>query len=121
MKKILLAMDNEVLLEQLKKCGKYLVAGYDIDTKENVIEYLKKHDADVLITKENLNGEINVKEYMKIIKAIRPNIKIIMMVIKLTDEVKGFLLANNVNNIIEGSSVSFSKVLEMIESRERDN
>ena len=31
MKKVLIAMDNEILLSQIKKCGKYLTYGYDID------------------------------------------------------------------------------------------
>ena len=48
MKKILVAIDNEMLLGQLKKCGKYIVYGYDIDNKENVIEYLKPGDCLVL-------------------------------------------------------------------------
>ena len=32
MKKVLIAMNNEMLLNQIKKCGKYIVYGYDIDT-----------------------------------------------------------------------------------------
>ncbi len=117
MKKILIAMDNEVLLGQIKKCGKYLVYGYDIDTKENVLEYLSKNMADVIVTKDTLNGEIEFKEYIREIKRLQETIKIVVAVSSLTEDIKGFLLANEVNNIIEGESVAFSKVIEMIDSK----
>ncbi|MBR6688729.1 MAG: DUF87 domain-containing protein [Clostridia bacterium] len=118
MKRILIAMDNEVLLSQIKKCGKYLVYGYDIDTKENVIEYLKKNDVDVLITKESLSGNMDFKTYIKEISKSQSGVKVIIAVNTLVEEVKGFLLANNVNNIIEGECISFSKIIEMIDSKQ---
>ena len=119
MKKILIAMDNELLLTQIKKCGKYLVYGYDIDNKENVIEYLKRNKVDVLITKETLLGDIDFKEYIREIRSIQSDIKIIVAVKKLDEELKGFLLANDVNSIIEGESIGFSKLIELIESKQK--
>lgn len=117
MKKILVAIDNETLLGQLKKCGKYIVYGYDIDNKENVIEYLKKNSVDVLITKDNLVGELNEKEYVRELRRQNKDMKIIICVDRLDEEYKGFLLANNVVNIIEGNEVQFSKITEMIEAK----
>lgn len=118
MKNVLIAIDNEVLLNQIKKCGKYIVYGYDIDNKENVIEYLKKYKTDILITKDTLEGNIDKKEYIKTIKELQNDIKIILCVEKLDEDYKGFLLANNVINIIEGKESSFSKMLEMIDSKQ---
>ena len=117
MKKVLIAMDNEILLSQIKKCGKYLTYGYDIDTKENVLEYLSKNEVDILVTKDTLNGEIEFKEYIREIKKLQCSIKIVVVVSCLTEDIKGFLLANDVNNIIEGECVAFSKVIEMIDSK----
>lgn len=117
MKKVLVAINNENLLGQLKRCGKYMVYNYDIDNKENVISYIKKHETDVLITKDSLEGLANEREYIKEIRKYNKNIKIIICVERLDEEYKGFLLANNVTNIIEGSEVSFSKILDMIESK----
>lgn len=118
MKKVLIAMDNEVLLDQIKKCGKYLVYGYDIDTKENVIEYIKKNEVDVLITKETLSGDMDFKTYIREIRNLKPSVKIIVAVLKLTDATKGFLLINEVNNIVEGESVGFSKIIEIIDAKQ---
>lgn len=117
MKKVLVAMDNEALLGQLKKCGKYIVHGYDIDNKENVIEYLKKHNTDVLITKDSLEGRMDEKEYVRKLREQNNNMKIIICVNKLDEEYKGFLLANNIVNIVEGNEVSFSRIIDMIESK----
>ena len=118
MKKVLVAMDNETLLSQIKKCGKYNVHLYDIDTKENVINYLNKNIVDVLITKENLKGEMSAKQYIKKIMEIQPSLKVILCVNNLTEEYKGFILTQNISNIIEGDEISFSKVVEMIDSKE---
>lgn len=118
MKKVLVAMDNETLLSQIKKCGKYNVHLYDIDTKENVINYLNKNIVDVLITKENLKGEMSAKQYIKKIMEIQPSLKVILCVNNLTEEYKGFILTQNISNIIEGGEISFSKVVEMIDSKE---
>lgn len=117
MKRVLVAVGNEVLLNQIKKCGKYDVYTYDIDTKENVLEYLSKYNADVLITKDTLTGKIGSKDYIKEIRKLNRDIKIIICVKELDQEYKGFLLANNIFNILEGEEIRFSKILDMIDGK----
>ena len=118
MKKILVAMDNSVLVEQLKKSGKYIVYDYDIDVKENVIEYLQKHDTDVLITKDTLEGNMTANEYVKKIREVNTSIKIIFCTNELDEVYRGFLFANNIFNIIEGNEFKFIDILSMIDSKE---
>lgn len=119
MKKILIAMNNNALLEKVKKCGKYSVHHYDIDTKENVIEYLKKYDVDILITKDSLDGSTTKEDYIRSIRGVNKQIKIILCVEELDEIYKGFLLSQNVFDIIEGTEVNFSDILEMIDSVKR--
>jgi len=116
MKKILIAMDNNVLLEKIKRCGKYAVHSYDIDTKEDVIEYLKKYDVDVLITKDFLNGSVPKEDYVRNIRALNQKMKIILCVERLDEIYRGFLFANNIFDVIEGTEASFSDILGMIDS-----
>lgn len=116
MKKILIAMDNNVLLEKIKKCGKYAVHTYDIDTKEDVIEYLKKYDVDVLITKDFLNGRMSKEEYIRNIRELNKKIKIILCVETLDEIYRGFLFSNNIFDVIEGIEASFGDILGMIDS-----
>lgn len=116
MKKILIAMNNRGLLEKLKRCGKYKVHDYDIDTKEDVIEYLSKYDTDILITTDFLKGRLTKEEYIRNIREINKNVKIIICVEYLDEIYKNFLFSNNVFNIIEGDEIDFCAVFNMIES-----
>jgi len=116
MKKVLIAMNNNALLEKIKKCGKHLVHSYDIDTKEDVIEYLKKYNVDVLITKDCLSGNIAKEEYIRNIRILNPNMKIILCVEELDEIYRGFLFSNNIFDIIEGTEASFNDIFNMIDS-----
>lgn len=116
MKKILVAMNNSILLDKIKKCGKYIVHDYDIDLKENVIEFLKKYEIDVLITKDCLLGSMTKEEYITNIRQINSKVKIILCVEKLSDEYKGFLFSKNVFDVIEGEEIDFTDVFGMIDS-----
>ena len=116
MKKVLIAMNHRELLEKIKRCGKYEVHNYDIDTKENVIEYLSKHDADVLITKDFLEGRMDKREYVESIRKENSKVKIIFCVDELDEVYKAFLFSNNIFDIIEGNEANFSDILSMIDS-----
>lgn len=116
MKKILIAMENEGLIEKIKKCGKYAVHSYDIDTKKDVLEYLKKYSVDVLITKDFLKGEETKQDYIRTIRTLAPKMKVILCVQSLNEEYKGFLFSQNIFNIVEGEEVSFSDIFNMIDS-----
>lgn len=116
MKKILIAMDNNVLIEKLKKCGKYIVHNYDIDTKEYVIEYLKKYKVDVLITKDFLNGNMSKAEYIRTIRESNLEMKIILCVEELDEIYRGFLFSQNIFDVIEGVEANFSDIFDMIDS-----
>lgn len=119
MKKILIAMDNQKMLEQLKKTGKYILYDQDIVYKEGVIEYLAKNEIDVIITRDNLQGEMTKEIYVKQLRMVSPKIRIILFVKEIEELYKGFLLANDVMHIIEKEEIGFSNLLELIESREK--
>ncbi len=119
MKKILIAMNNVVLLEKIKRCGKYDVHTYDISTKEDVVDYLKKYKVDVLITKDLLDGEMDKEEYIESIRNINSDVKIILCVDKLDEIYRGFLFSKNVFNIIEGKEAGFTDIFHMIDSKEK--
>lgn len=116
MKKVLIAMNNEILVEKLKKCGKYKVHNYDIDNMEDVVEYLQKYKVDVLITKDFLNGTMSKEEYIRSIRIFNQEMKIILCVEELDEIYKGFLFSNSIFDIIEGSEISFEEILSMIDS-----
>ena len=109
-----------MLLEQMKKTGKYLIYEQDILYMEGVLEYLSKNNVDILITKDTLSGDLTKQMYIKQIKEISPNTKVILFTENLNEEYKGFLFANNVFNIIEDKEITFSKIFNVIESKENN-
>ena len=60
MKKIITAINNPKLNEQLKKENKFEIIGKDIQYKEAIIEILEKNNKiDLIIINEKIQGEIN--------------------------------------------------------------
>ena len=102
--KFLVAVNNDYIFNKIKeKYGKENVFEYDILSKEDVIEFLGKHKEQyIVITRDNLEGNIDNNMYIKQMRFARPNIKIVYIVEELTSDYKQFLFANEVFNIIEG-------------------
>lgn len=55
--------------------------------------------------------------YVKQLRLIKPEAKIILFVTKLDETYKGFLFANDVFNIIETERATFTSIIEMIEAK----
>lgn len=116
MKKILVAYEGNTLVEKLKKTGKYIVYDKAISFQEGVLQYLSKNVVDVIITRDDISGDMTKEIYMKQLNMIAPKSKIIVFTNYLNEEYKGFLFANDIFNIIESDNVKFSDVLDIIEA-----
>lgn len=115
--KILVALNNSYVKNELEKIYGNDVYTYDITEKEAVIEFLANNlEAYTIITKDDLEGKINKEMYIKQMKLANSNIKIIYIVEKLDEKYKQFLFANEVFNIIEGNIVSTEKICNLINS-----
>lgn len=115
MKKILLALDNSTIYNQIKLNENYEVYEKDIIYKEGVLEYLSKNDANIIITKDDLLGEMTKEIYIKQIKLLNPNAKLILFVKDLNESYLNFLYNNNVLDIIDQkSNISIEKVFNHI-------
>lgn len=116
--KIVIALNNEFIYNKLNEKYDEKVYKFDISSKENVIEYLSRLEKDeeiILITKDNLEGNLNEKMYIKQLRLACNNIKIIYIVKKLDNEYKEFLFANEVFNIIEGTKITLEELIINIE------
>lgn len=116
MKKILVALDCDDLIEKIKKTGKYMVYDRSISFQEGVLKYLSDNVIDVIITKDNISGDMTKEIYMKQLRLIAPEAKIIVFTGNLDETYKGFLFANDIFNIIESDEISFLEVLSMIDN-----
>ena len=120
MMKILVALNNKYIKEELEKIYGDVVYKFDISYKEEVIEFLANTSEEyTVVTKDNLTGNISKEMYIKQMKLANENIKIIYVVEKLENKYKEFLFANEVFNIIEGNIVSVSNIQEMIDENSK--
>lgn len=118
MKKLLIAVDNEKIYNEIKKEEKYEVYNRDIIYKEGVLEYLAKNEVDVLLTRDDLEGEMIKEIYIKQIKLLAPNIKIVLFAKELETKYLEFLYSNDVFNIIgSNENCNIEKIVDMIDTQ----
>ena len=124
---IIIAIDNEKAFYEIKyeieKDLKEEVYIFDINSKEEVLELVerlsKKTDEITLITKSNLDGEINDEIYIQKLKNSNKDIKIIWNTTFLTQDKKSLLLANEIFNIIISDDYNTEKIIENIKNKNR--
>ena len=79
MKKIITAINNPKLNEELKKEKKFEIIGKDIQYKEAILEILEKNKfVDLIIISEKIPGEIKLESLIEKIKIVNEKIKIIL-------------------------------------------
>lgn len=114
--KIVVALKNEFIFERLKEKYKEKIYKFDFNTKEELIEFISKSKEEyIVITKDTLDGKIDSKMYIKQLKIVNKNIKIIYIVENLNSEYKQFLFANEVFNILEMNNLDENVIYEAIE------
>ncbi|MDD3303341.1 MAG: hypothetical protein PHP54_00265 [Clostridia bacterium] len=110
---IIIALNNEYITNHIKETYGDSVYEYDISSKEDVIEILSKNVKQyTIITKDNLEGQLDTHMYIKQMKLASPNTKIIYIVEELSAEYKQFLFANEVFNIIEAKELTMENLDE---------
>ena len=113
---IILAIDNEFVREKITEIYAEKVHKYDLVTKEELIEFLSiKKEPYIVITKDNLAGNLDSKMYVKQMRLASPESKVIYVVEKLDSEYKQFLFANEVFNILESSNLNINNIISSIE------
>lgn len=79
--KIITAIENKKINEQLKKVNNIKILNSDIQYKEGILEYLEKNNnLDIIIVKDNIPGQINLFNLIKEIQKINNKIKIIILI-----------------------------------------
>ena len=85
MKKIITALNNPYLNNELKKEKKFNVINKDIIYKEGIIEILEKNkNINTLIINYDLDGNLKIDELIKKIKKINEKIELIFILEKAT-------------------------------------
>lgn len=118
--KILVALNNKKIKDKLDLRYKDKVYNYDFVYKEDIISYIEKYNNNyIILTRLDLSGNMNYLEYIRKIKKINTKNRIIIIIDKLEKEIKEFLFANEVFNIIEGNEIDMEVIYKQINTENK--
>lgn len=110
--RMILAINNRNIEEKIKNiyCDKYDV--FIVHSREMILEVITKDS--ILILKNEIEGTINFEKLINSIRKISAKITIIVLVKKLTQELKESLFSKEIFNIIEGNEFLLDDLIELI-------
>lgn len=116
MKKIVTAINNPKLNQQLKELNQYEIVAPDIQYQEGVFEILeKKENIQYLILSEILYGKNNLKEVIEKIQKINLKIKIIIILEKENQEKIKYLNEKNIYHIFYDNKFTIKEIINVLE------
>ncbi len=118
MKRIITAMGNDVLNNELKRYSKYDVILEDIVCQDIVIDKLLTNEADILIISGLLQGQWNLEEFVDKIKSKNNLIRIIIVTDEIDSTTRRILESKNVLDIFIDSTVEIPDIIDAIDREE---
>lgn len=119
MKKIITAINNPKLNEELKRENNFEIIGKDIQYREAILETLEKNNnIDLIIISEKILGEIKFDELIENIKIINQEIKIVFILEKENNDLEKILLKNNIKEIYYNNKIDLIELIEIINKKE---
>lgn len=115
MKKIITAIGEQKLNEELRKYDILKVVASDIQYKEGILEVLENEkDIDILIFNEEIQGEIEFEDLIDTIKLINRNIEIITILKEQDIEKLNYLKSKNISKIYLKNDLDIEKIINSI-------
>lgn len=119
--KILTAIGNPELNNDLRKYQEFQILGNDILYMEGILEVLEiNSDADYLIISEVLQGEINLTELVDKIYLINKKIKIILILNEKNNELEEVLIRKGVHDILYNRS-DINEIINLLKTKNIEN
>lgn len=116
--KIITALANEEINKRIKENGMGII-GKDIQYQEAVIQILEiNKSVDLLILSSILQGNLNIYEFINIIKYKFPNLEIIIILEKEDLQLRKFIISKGINNIYYNNRTTFDEILEKLKELE---
>ena len=116
--KIITALANEEINKRIKENGMGII-GKDIQYQEAVIQILEiNKSVDLLILSSILQGDLNIYEFINIIKYKFPNLEIIIILEKEDLQLRKFIISKGINNIYYNNRTTFDEILEKLKELE---
>lgn len=122
MKKIVTALGNPILNNELKKYKEFQIMINDIQYQEAIIEFLEiEKNIDYIILNEILPGNISIEELINKIKNKNENIEIIIILEKENKELESFLYSKKIFNIFYNNKVEIIDIIKILKNKKTNN
>lgn len=122
MKKIVTALGNPILNNELKQHKEFQIMINDIQYQEAIIEFLEiEKNIDYIILNEILPGNISIEELINKIKIKNDNIEIIIILEKENKELESFLFNKKIFNIFYNNKVEIIDIIKILKSKKMNN
>ena len=119
-KKILTAIGNPFLNNELKKYDEFIVINNDIQYQEGIFEVLEfNHEINYLILSELLPGDLEVEELIKKIIIKNSKIKIILILEKNNELLERNYIENGAYKIFYNNKTEINNILKIINEDEK--
>ena len=120
MKKIITALANPILNNELKKQKDFIVIGNDIQYQDGVKEVLEKEkNIDFLILSEILPGENKIEKLIEDIKEMNPNINIIIILENKKEELEKYLYSKSIYYILYNKT-EITEIINVIKNKKEE-
>lgn len=120
MKKIITALAEPQLNNELKKEKDFIVIGKDIQYQEGVIEILEtEKEVDFLIISEALPGNEKIENLIEKIKQINNEVNIVIILENKKEEIEKNLYSKNVYLILY-NKIEIKEIIKLIKNKKED-
>ena len=121
MKRIVTALGNSILNDELKKYAKYDVLAEDIMYQEGVLDFISQNETDVLIISGLLQGTNNLVDFANEIRKVSVASRVIFIVDDILEEDKNLLYSKGIFDILYDEKAEIEDVIEAIDREEPIN
>ena len=122
MKKIITAIGNENINNELKKQINLQVLLNDIQYKEGIVEVLEDYeDIDFIIINSELPGEMSLKQLIQNILEINKKIKIIIFSENKNEELEKYLYNKGVYKVLYDNEIEISDLIKLVNNNSEND
>ena len=118
MKKIITALGNQVLNNELKKINEFEIVANDLQYKEAIIELLEiNKNVNYIILSGILPGNITLTDLITKIKIINNNIEIIILLEKKEKEIEKKLKEQKIKNVLYIDNIKINDIIKILKNK----
>ena len=112
---IITALGNETMANKIRDQCQDIIFNSDIQYQEAVIDVLEKNSKiDLLILSSIIPGELNICEFINLIKYKNPNLEIIIILEKENNKLINFLVTKGINKIYYNNKNNINEIIQKI-------